>query len=626
MYIAPNSTVLVLRGVNIDSEYNHTVRFVNTTAQYDTLSAKVKYTFTPTTYQRTNRGTIRVERIADDLFDCNYLMFQNTSYGSKWFYAFLDKVNYINDKCSELEYTIDVIQSFMFDFEVGECFVEREHSITDVVGENTVPEKFNIQEYIINKEIKKISDIVDTKMYGAIIFKRGIRRLFYVNAQNQEVNLCQYVKGIIELEDPDHYPTGSVGIGVPNTLFIAPGFATGSNVTPNANYWEQTTNSSSPYGNVPNLEEILDYITWGKLYTDATGGGRTQVTVDDIVAAFIYPAGFSKMSACTAAQTLGFPVGYAYYSYNVINSEMPTGFIGKVPNDIYYFSQIKNNKLLTSPFLKMKFYNAGNSTEFNYENFIGTTSRSDWGIKLPSFKIYGNKIGNAEFVIQPKDYNFIGDNRNETIQFTESPIALYSGNALAEYMQKSSTSMNWSVVSSMMNAAVSAILSLITKNPVPAISGAKGAIDTVFSKVAQVNDLKNTPPSSTFSTSVPLFVIGADIMGGILYSEGISAESARIVDDFLDMFGYATNRVKQPNIFKYFKNTSGYYLRPHWNYVKTSGAIIHPINFYGLVRGLPAEAEKQIAQIIDKGITFWNNESEIGNYSLSNAATGVPNG
>ncbi|MBR3963312.1 MAG: hypothetical protein IKK14_07300, partial [Oscillospiraceae bacterium] len=80
----------------------------------------------------------------------------------------------------------------------------------------------------------------------------------------------------------------------------------------------------------------------------------------------------------------------------------------------------------------------------------------------------------------------------------------------------------------------------------------------------------------------------------------VTANEAAIIDDFFDMFGYAVNRVKIPNIFS----------RTQWNYVKTNGC-----NFTGSV---PAEALDVLKRVHDKGITYWANHANIGNYSLSN--------
>ena len=51
------------------------------------------------------------------LYNCNYLAFQNASFGGKWFYAFIDSVEYVNNVTSEVTYTIDVMQTWHFQYQ-----------------------------------------------------------------------------------------------------------------------------------------------------------------------------------------------------------------------------------------------------------------------------------------------------------------------------------------------------------------------------------------------------------------------------------------------------------------------------------------------------------------------------
>ena len=76
---------------------------------------------------------------------------------------------------------------------------------------------------------------------------------------------------------------------------------------------------------------------------------------------------------------------------------------------------------------------------------------------------------------------------------------------------------------------------------------------------------------------------------------------AQQIDEFFDLFGYQTNEVKIPN-----RN-----VRPHWNYVKTIDCQINA--------SFPYEYELKINSIYNNGIRFWNNPSEVGNYSLDNS-------
>ena len=154
MYIAPNSVIRVLKDCPLDNTYDHSIYFGSRNAQTDYFIGLTKYIFTEQTYQRVKRGYMRVGRKAEDLYDCNYIMFQNTSFGNKWFYAFITSVEYVNNEVSEIQFEIDPLQTYWFDFELEECFVEREHSVTDGIGDNLVKEDIGYGDYTYGEEQK----------------------------------------------------------------------------------------------------------------------------------------------------------------------------------------------------------------------------------------------------------------------------------------------------------------------------------------------------------------------------------------------------------------------------------------------------------------------------------------
>lgn len=148
MYIEPNTTIRLLKNCPLDTTYEHTIYFASESAQISYFQGLTKYTLTNQTYQRVQRGKMRVAYKAEDLYDCNYLMFQNSSFGNKWFYAFIKSIEYVNNVTSEIEFEIDVMQTWFFNYELEMCFVEREHSATDNIGENLVPENLETGEYV----------------------------------------------------------------------------------------------------------------------------------------------------------------------------------------------------------------------------------------------------------------------------------------------------------------------------------------------------------------------------------------------------------------------------------------------------------------------------------------------
>ena len=157
MSVQPNSTIYLLKGCDLDKGYNHTFYWSGTADEikqkqyeYFISLAKPNYgTFLQNTYQRSGKNSVRLQVLCDNIYDCNYIMFQNTNYGTKWFYGFIDEIKYINDNCTEIIYTIDDMQTWYTDYDLGECFVEREHSETDAIGDNICPETLQTGNLIV---------------------------------------------------------------------------------------------------------------------------------------------------------------------------------------------------------------------------------------------------------------------------------------------------------------------------------------------------------------------------------------------------------------------------------------------------------------------------------------------
>lgn len=86
----------------------------------------------------------------EDIITYNYVMYQNTHYDSKWFYAFITDVRYINDGCVEISIETDVFQTWQFDIVWKNTFIEREHVNDDTLGAHTIPENIEHGEYVCN--------------------------------------------------------------------------------------------------------------------------------------------------------------------------------------------------------------------------------------------------------------------------------------------------------------------------------------------------------------------------------------------------------------------------------------------------------------------------------------------
>lgn len=154
MYIAPNTTIYLLNSIPLENNYENTIYFESKSAQYNYFHRHSLYSLNNYSYQRVNSNNIRVNYKADDLYNCNYMMFQNTNYGNKWFYAFITSIDYINNETSNVTYEIDVLQTWYFEYTLNACYIERQHTVTDNLWENLVPENINYgDDYVIQNEV-----------------------------------------------------------------------------------------------------------------------------------------------------------------------------------------------------------------------------------------------------------------------------------------------------------------------------------------------------------------------------------------------------------------------------------------------------------------------------------------
>lgn len=137
--ITPNTDVILLK-VPLEISDDHQLTFADATAQFNYfngLSGKIE--LENFTYSRKD-GVLRVPYGYDDVISYNYVMYRNTSYSNKWFYAFITGYEYLNDGATALSIKTDTFQTYQFELTYKPCFVEREHTNDDTFGANTVPE------------------------------------------------------------------------------------------------------------------------------------------------------------------------------------------------------------------------------------------------------------------------------------------------------------------------------------------------------------------------------------------------------------------------------------------------------------------------------------------------------
>lgn len=567
MYIQPNTTVILLTGVPLDESYDHTVKFTSAQAQQTYFLSKQLMRFDQHTYQRKERGTIRVNALADNLYHVNYLMFQNTAFGNKWFYAFVRSVNYINDQTTEIVYAIDIYQSWLFEMQVGQCFVEREHIVNDDIGASLTDEGLEVGDL-------EIFDTLDITGFGNSIYDN-----FY---------------GMVATTE---YSISHSNFGASNEVSGDSGY----NVITGGCYYFKFQ--------LDDMYLLKDYV---RVLSEMD-------QLDAIVNVFLLP----KVVVDSYTQNPPKPnpdTQYLMYmpDVDVLGHQPKNKKLFQYP---YYFLEASDNNG-NSKIYKYEYFDtrkisqSNDKIAFKLSCSISPTAEL---ILLPEF--YGSSF---DYNIDSVDSGF--DNAMVSSSIPRIP---YSSDSYAVWLAQNSTWMNGhrvegseylspselnrdvaSIVSGAglgamanMQMAHSALGYAFTGSPVMGAVAGGGvalinAVAKVQAKMAAKEKAKLLPDKYNAGTgSVNLQY---NKLGFTIYAKRVRDEYAQRIDNYFDMYGYKTNEVKVPNMDS----------RPHWNFVKTAWA-----NISG---NIPADDIVKLKEIFNNGITFWKNPSEVGNYSLNN--------
>ena len=140
----PQSIINVCSGVRLNNSYDHTIWFGSLSGQIAWFKGKTARTFTAYTYLRKS-WPVKVHATMSEAIGWTYLFFTN---GGKTFFYFITNIEYVNDNTVELSLEMDVMQTYMFDYSLLQCFVEREHIALDAIGANIVDEGLDVGEYV----------------------------------------------------------------------------------------------------------------------------------------------------------------------------------------------------------------------------------------------------------------------------------------------------------------------------------------------------------------------------------------------------------------------------------------------------------------------------------------------
>lgn len=486
--MALNITEVRLLNVPLENDYLNTFYFQTREAQTAYFKEKEIAKMDNATYQRKD-NVIRYPGQYDDIARCNYVMYKNAAHSNLYVYAFITKLEYVNEGMTLIHIETDVIQTWLFDYVVRASFVEREHVKDDTIGLHTVPERLELGEYITN-------NVVQDEM----LFDKSIILASTVELNNQPIG---------KKHDP-------VSGGTYNRVFSG------------VKYFEITQNQLQAI-----IEELAD-------------AGQS----DAIVAIFMAPKNMVNSTTPPSADTENelfstYPevqnlvaVEWEFWAKN--QSET---YISK-PNDLNGYIP-KNNKLFTYPYQYLLVSNnSGGAAAYKYELFYDSLSNDE---NACDFRIYSAITPGMSIRLVPCFYDGTDENNEEGLNLGKFPICNWTTDVYTNWLTQNAVNVAVSVGSSLLTVAGGVGMLATGAGAAAGASMIASGVLGVAGSVGEVYAHSLTPPQAegNINNGDVTFAIGKTTFTA--YQKSIKAEYAQIIDEFFTMYGYKVNRVKVPN-------------------------------------------------------------------------------
>ena len=151
MVITPQNEIVLLN-LPIEIDNKNVLSFANANAQFQWFRFQTdQRQYDNITYVRKD-GYVVVNDNFDNLMHFNYCMYQNENFSTKWFYAFIVKMEWLSPNSTKVYIKTDVFQTYQFDVDYKASWIEREmvNVADDLIGSNLLNEGLECGEYIEN--------------------------------------------------------------------------------------------------------------------------------------------------------------------------------------------------------------------------------------------------------------------------------------------------------------------------------------------------------------------------------------------------------------------------------------------------------------------------------------------
>ena len=576
-YIVPNAEVYLLKDIKITPTYTDTIYFATKAAQttYFTNPAKRVATLTAQSYQRHSRGWLKVGLPIGTVAQANYMMFKNTAFENKWFYAFITDWEYLNNGNTLISFMIDDMQTWFFDCTLGDCFVDREHAMDDTVGSNRIPEPVGSDRVMMSQRWA-CSDMTN---YSVIVQASQQNRQSYFETDYFHQGMFNGLA--IWVEDCNDGTDASV---------IASGLDT---MVGDGSYDENATLQQQ-------VVSVLQF--------------PTKFTVDGTRPYTVTEGGFSRNGNLN---------GYTPKNKKLLTAPfkqllLTNGIGANATLDYDEFSnpasiQFKVTGTFNGQGQIMCVPQGYKGVTDNYDYKIVISEFPQCGYTLDSYRAWlagGGDIKQKAAVIRGVASGLFGTaalaqqgSNAYDKQWSQNYADRYNQSTDNGRKQLNQGALNAVDVGATNFANQKTSLKDIAGSLVGGLGGILGGAVNTYVDYKTTEFDSHAQPNTPVGMTAGNVMVGARELNFRCYEVDVNATDARILDEYFDKYGYQTNRLKVPNI-------SG---RKAWNYVKTRECEI--------VGNIPASIKASIIGIFNTGVTFWKDGDKIGDYSQDNTLT-----
>lgn len=215
-----NSQIIISKNIKLDRNYTNVLDYTN--EQMLTLMQDSEHLVAKAldcSFIRTTK-TIKTKFTYQQCLNANYMAFQNPDYSNKWFFAWIDSVEYKADGCGEISFTIDYFTTWFKNLTINTCMVVREHinSNEDIAGANLVPENVDTGDYKVMAHLRDALNRESPDQTG--ISKYAVVVASTIDLNNDNNVYCAIYNGVptgvkyfpfaIDYSDPEFPPLQSL--------------------------------------------------------------------------------------------------------------------------------------------------------------------------------------------------------------------------------------------------------------------------------------------------------------------------------------------------------------------------------------------------------------------------------